>query len=129
MGGSIYKGLWFVNQKAQYGVNMGRYIVCLVTIDDTEKASQIARLLVEKKLVACVNIVPEILSIYQWKGQVCEDIERLMIMKTRSELFPALQKTIKELHPYEVPEIIALNIEAGWPDYLRWIDESTIPAR
>lgn len=108
---------------------MGRYIVCLVTIDDTEKASQIARLLVEKKLVACVKIVPEILSIYQWKGQVCEDIERLMIMKTRSELFPALQKTIKELHPYEVPEIIALNIEAGWPDYLRWIDESTIPAR
>lgn len=108
---------------------MGRYIVCLVTIDDPEKASQIARLLIEKKLVACVNIVPEILSIYHWKGQVCEDTERLMIMKTRFDLFPDLEKAIKKLHPYEVPEIIALNIEAGWPDYLRWIDESTASTR
>jgi len=108
---------------------MGRYIVCLVTIDDPEKASQIVRLLVEKKLVACVNIIPEILSIYHWKEQVCEDTERLMIMKTRAELFPAVEEAVKELHPYEVPEIIALNIEAGLPDYLRWIDDSTTLAR
>jgi len=119
--------LWFVNQKAQYGVNMSPYILCLVTIDDLDKAAYIARTLVEKKLTACVNILPQVRSIYSWKGEICDEPERLMIMKTRDHLFERLQNEIKALHPYEVPEIISINIDRGLPDYLRWIDETTDP--
>jgi len=104
---------------------MGVYILCLVTIDDPEKAALIARQLVEKKLAACVNIVPEVRSIYSWKGQVCDETERLMIAKTRSDLFEEFQATVQSLHPYEVPEIIALDIDHGLPEYLRWIDDCT----
>jgi periplasmic divalent cation tolerance protein len=127
MGGRIYKVLWFVNKKAQYGVNMSLYVVCLVTIDDIDKAAHIAHELVEKRLVACVNIVSGIRSIYSWQGRVCDEKESLMIMKTRRELFLELQAAVKELHPYEVPEIISLPIDQGFPEYLRWIDESTSP--
>ena len=104
---------------------MGHYILCLVTIDDLERAAVIARELVERKLAACVNIIPEIRSIYSWKGQVCDEKERLLIVKTRRELFPMLQELVRELHPYEVPEIISFSIEQGLPEYLRWIDETT----
>jgi periplasmic divalent cation tolerance protein len=108
---------------------MGPYIVCLVTIDDPAKAANIARILVEKHLAACVNIIPEIQSIYSWKGQICDEKERLMIIKTRRTLFSELQAAIKELHPYEVPEIIAVDIEDGLPEYLQWINDSTVPTR
>ncbi|MBM4327016.1 MAG: divalent-cation tolerance protein CutA [Deltaproteobacteria bacterium] len=106
---------------------MGSYIVCLVTIDDPAKAAEIARFLVEEKLVACVHIVPEIRSIYFWDGRVCDETERLMIMKTRLELFPRLQDAVKKLHPYQLPEIIALPIAQGLPAYLAWIDDCTKP--
>jgi periplasmic divalent cation tolerance protein len=119
--------LWFVNKKAQYGVNMGSYIVCLVTIDDPAKAANIARILVEKHLAACVNIIPEIQSIYSWKGQIFDEKEWLMIIKTRRALFNELQAAVKGLHPYEVPEIIAVDIEHGLPEYLQWINDSTVP--
>ncbi len=104
---------------------MQPYIVCLVTINDRDRAAEIARILVEKKLVACVNIVPEIRSIYSWQGEICDETELLLIMKTRSDIFAELESTVKALHPYEVPEIIALDIRLGLADYLRWIDEST----
>lgn len=104
---------------------MNPYIVCLVTINDRDRAAQIARVLVEKKLVACVNIIPEIRSIYSWQGELCDETEILLIMKTRSELYAELESTVKALHPYEVPEIIALDIQKGLADYLRWIDETT----
>ena len=106
---------------------MGPYIVCLVTIDDPAKAANIARILVEKHLAACVNIIPEIQSIYSWKGQICAEKEVLMIIKTRSTLFNELQAAVKGLHPYEVPEIIAVDIEPGLPEYLQWINDSTVP--
>ncbi len=104
---------------------MGSYIVCLVTIDDMENASRIARKLVEQKLAACVNIIPELRSIYAWQGRICDERECLMIMKTREELFDRLRDAVKALHPYDVPEIISLGIAHGLPDYLKWIDDST----
>jgi len=107
---------------------MGRYIVCFVTIDDLQKAAHMARFIVENKLAACVNIIPELRSIYAWQGQVCDEKESLLIIKTRSELFPDLTAAVKKLHPYEVPEIVALNIDQGLPEYLKWIDDSTSPA-
>ena len=104
---------------------MSRYILCLVTIDDLEKATEIANLLVEKKLAACVNIIPQIQSIYRWKGEICSDTERLMIIKTREDLFKELEAVVTKLHPYDVPEIISFNIHQGFSAYLGWIDEST----
>ena len=107
---------------------MGRYIVCFVTIDDLEKAAHIARHVVEKNVSACVNIMPKLLSIYSWQGQVCDETENLLIIKTRGDLFPTLMSTVKKLHPYEVPEIVALDIVQGLPEYLKWIDDSTSPS-
>ncbi len=104
---------------------MSRYILCLVTIDDLKKASEIAGILVEKNLAACVNIVPEIQSIYRWKGKICNETERMMIIKTREDLFEELEATIIKLHPYEIPEIISFEIQRGFSGYLRWIDDST----
>jgi len=126
-GGRIYKVLWLVNKKAQYGVNMSPYIVCLVTIDDIEKAVRIGQFLVENKLAACVNLLPEIRSIYSWQGKIHDELETLMIIKTRKDVFKDLQKAIKELHPYEVPEIITLPIDQGLPEYLQWIHDSVSP--
>jgi len=104
---------------------MGPYTVCLVTIDDLDKAAVIARTVVEEKLAACVNIIPGIRSIYSWKGEICDEKELLMIMKTRQKLFADLRSRVKELHPYEVPEIICWTLTDGLPDYLQWIDGVT----
>jgi periplasmic divalent cation tolerance protein len=104
---------------------MTDFLVCFVTVDDPEKALHIARIVVEKRLAACVNIVPEIRSIYFWKDKICDEAERLLIVKTRRDLYPSLESAIREAHPYEVPEIIALKIEEGLPDYLKWLREST----
>jgi len=106
---------------------MGSYILCLVTIDDLKKASEIAGILVENKLAACVNIIPEIQSIYRWKGEICNDTEQLMIIKTQEHLFGRLEAVVKKMHPYEIPEIISVDIQQGYQGYLRWIDDSTAP--
>jgi periplasmic divalent cation tolerance protein len=97
----------------------------MVTVGSGEEASTIARTLVEEKLVACVNIVPRIRSIYRWKGEVCDEEEQLLIMKTRSNLFPGLQNRIREIHSYEVPEIISFPVAEGLPDYVSWVLENT----
>lgn len=102
------------------------HIVVLITAPSREVGRQIADALLDKKLVACVNIIAPIESRYLWKGERCMDEEVLLLAKTRADLFAAqLVPTIKALHPYEVPEIIALPILMGAPDYLAWIDEST----
>jgi periplasmic divalent cation tolerance protein len=98
----------------------------LVTTDSEEQAAAMARTLVEEKLVACVQIVPGIRSIYWWKGEMCDSREHLLIMKTVTPLFPALRDRICQLHSYEVPEIVSLPISDGLPAYLLWVMDSTI---
>jgi periplasmic divalent cation tolerance protein len=100
--------------------------VVLVTAGNGDEALTIARTLVEEKLAACVQIVPRIRSIYRWKGEICDEEEHLLIMKTRSQLFAVLQDRIRELHSYEVPEIVSFPIPAGLPEYLNWVIDNTV---
>jgi len=102
---------------------LSSYVVILTTTPSRDVSLKIARELVERKLVACVNIIPEVYSVYTWKGKVEEAQEELLIMKTKRELIKEVIKLVKELHPYEVPEIISLNISEGYEEYLKWIDE------
>lgn len=90
-----------------------------------DKAAGIASNLVSAKLAACVNIVPTIRSIYTWQGEICDDAESLLVIKTRAALFERLRNRVLELHPYDVPEVIAMPIVNGHPPYLHWVDEST----
>jgi periplasmic divalent cation tolerance protein len=100
-------------------------IVVLVTAPSAEDAAKIARALVEERLAACANIVGDVRSIYRWEGKVEDDSEALMVIKTREELFDKLEKRVKELHSYSVPEVIALPIAKGSPEYLKWLEEET----
>jgi len=103
---------------------MTDYIVVFVTAPENE-APALAKTLVEERLVACVNLVPGLRSIYWWQGKVEDEPEVLCIMKTRSNLFESLSDRVRELHSYEVEEIIALPILAGNLPYLDWITENT----
>ncbi len=94
------------------------------TCPDEEVARDLAKKLIEQRLGACVNTLPGIHSMYQWKDQVCEDTECLLLIKTTAEQLPALQTAIAAMHPYELPEIIAVPISAGLPAYLDWIQAS-----
>jgi periplasmic divalent cation tolerance protein len=98
--------------------------IVLTTAGSEEEAGKIARQLVERGLAACVNIVPRIKSIYHWKDNVEEAVEWLLIVKTTAAGFPAVQEAILQLHSYEVPECICLNVEDGSEEYLRWIGDS-----
>ncbi len=102
-------------------------IVVLITAPNPESAQQIARALVEKRLAACVNLLSGVTSIYRWEGQVQEDAETLLICKTRRACLAALQREIQDVHPYQVPEIIALPVVAGLETYLNWVGESVLP--
>lgn len=102
-------------------------ILVLCTINDLKTAKSISGKLVEEKLAACVNIIPQITSIYFWKNEIVEDSEYLMLIKTKNMHFDELKKRILSLHPYEVPEIISLKIDDGSKSYLDWIGNSTKP--
>ena len=101
------------------------FVVVLMTAPDADGAGRMAGVLVDEQLVACVNIVPGLRSIYRWQGKACDESEVLCLMKTRLDLFPALRERIATLHPYQVPEIIALPLAAGSAPYLGWIRTST----
>ena len=100
-------------------------IAVFITTPTEDLAAEIAKVLVGNGLAACANIIKNIRSIYAWKGEVQDDQEALMIVKTRRELFDRLASKVRELHSYEVPEIIALPIITGSEDYLRWLRDST----
>jgi periplasmic divalent cation tolerance protein len=98
--------------------------VVLCTVGSSEDAERMAGALVERGLAACVNVVPGVTSFYRWKGETVRDSEWLLVVKTTASRFEALREALVELHPYEVPEVIALPIERGHAPYLAWIDES-----
>jgi periplasmic divalent cation tolerance protein len=100
-------------------------LVALSTVATALDAERIATVLVERGLAACVNVVPGVTSIYRWKGALQRDLELLLVIKTRADRFEALREALVSLHPYEVPELIALPVEAGHPPYLAWLDEAT----
>jgi periplasmic divalent cation tolerance protein len=101
------------------------YIIVYCTVPSMEIGTKIADDLVGGHCAACVNIVPGLTSIYRWKGEICRDHEQLLIIKSRKRLFEKIQARIKELHPYEVPEIISCDIVDGSDRYLAWISENT----
>ena len=103
----------------------GRYSVCWVTAPTAAVAETIARTLVEGRLAACVNIVPNMTSVYSWKGKVEVEPEIMLMIKTRTALVPRVVQAVKGMHPYEVPEVISAELEEGLPAYLNWIGEST----
>lgn len=105
------------------------FVVLLVIAPDADVAGRIASTLVNERQVACVNILPGLRSIYHWEGKLCDGAEVLCLMKTRLDLFPAVRDRIATLHPYQVPEIIALPLAAGSAPYLDWIYQSTTTAR
>jgi periplasmic divalent cation tolerance protein len=99
-------------------------LLVLTTVARAEDAERIAEELVGRRLAACVNVLPGVRSIFRWKGAVERDEERLLLVKTRADRFEALRETLLALHPYEVPELVAVPIERGSEAYLRWLDES-----
>ena len=99
-------------------------IVVMVTVGNAHDASELAKSLLAKRLVACVNQVPGMTSWYWWEDKVTEDQEILLLMKSTRQMFPELEKEVLRLHSYAVPEIIALQIVEGSKNYLNWIDDS-----
>lgn len=101
-------------------------LVILCTCPDSATAKRIAQLLVEQRLAACVNIIPQIVSVYRWEGKIVEESECQLIIKTRQQCYSQLEKVIKNNHPYKIPEIIAFDIAQGLPDYLAWVESALL---
>jgi len=103
---------------------MSEHLVVLVTAPSESAGRDIADVLLGMRLCACVSILPSVTSLYVWKGEVCQDEEVLLLIKTSATRFDELAATVRQNHPYDVPEIIATPIVEGSSDYLTWIDDS-----
>lgn len=101
--------------------------VVLVTAPDLDTAARLGRALVEERLAACVNLVPGLRSIYRWEGALHDDAEVLLLVKTRTDRLEALSARVKELHPYALPEVLALPASGGSPAYLEWLRTESAP--
>jgi len=101
-----------------------KYLAVFSTVPSEKVARQISVILLKKRLAACVNVIPGLTSSFWWKGKIERCRESLLLIKTRKSRFRALERSLKKIHPYEVPEIIALPIERGNEKYLAWIAES-----
>lgn len=100
-------------------------VAVLCTCPDAATARRLAGGLVERRLAACVNVLPEIRSIYRWQGETCDDAEVLMIAKTTLGSYADLERWLLDNHPYDVPEVLAVPVAAGSPDYLGWVANET----
>lgn len=101
--------------------------VAISTAPDAETAGRIAQTLVEERLAACVNVVTGIRSIYRWQGRIEDEGEVLLVIKTCADRVAALAERLPALHPYDVPELLALPVEAGFEPYLRWVTGEVAP--
>ncbi|MCE9626672.1 MAG: divalent-cation tolerance protein CutA [Candidatus Eisenbacteria bacterium] len=102
-------------------------LVVFSTFADEETAARVARTLVEERLIACANLLPGARSIYRWKDGVEDTREVVVLMKTRKQDWIALMSRLHELHPYDVPECVAMRLAAGAPKYMAWLDEALEP--
>jgi len=103
-------------------VTAKEFQIVLTTCPDAAVAERIARVLVEEGLAACVNILAPVRSIYKWRGQIEDTSEQLLVIKSAKAGFPAIRDRLRNLHPYELPEIIAVPIADGLPEYLAWLN-------
>jgi periplasmic divalent cation tolerance protein len=110
--------------KRQKGSPVTDAQLVLTMLPTADAAAEIARTLVEEKLAACCSLVPAVRSIYRWQEKIEDDNEVLVLIKTRTEQFERLKSRLLELHPYEVPEVLALPVEAGYAAYLEWMAKS-----
>lgn len=101
-------------------------LIVITSAPDRDVALKIARALIERKLAACVNILAECTSIYRWQGTLETATEVALMIKTRAAIYDDVEAAIKSLHPYELPEIVAVPIERGLPDFLEWINAETV---
>ncbi|MBI4192495.1 MAG: divalent-cation tolerance protein CutA [Betaproteobacteria bacterium] len=101
-------------------------LIVITNAPDREVALKIARALIERKLAACVNILAECTSVYRWRDKLETATEVPLMIKTRAEIYDDVEAAIKSLHPYELPEIVAVPIERGLPDYLEWVNAATV---
>ncbi|HKB77486.1 MAG TPA: divalent-cation tolerance protein CutA [Myxococcales bacterium] len=100
-------------------------LLVFTTLPSADKAAELAKLVVEERLAACANLLPAIRSIYRWQGKLQDENEVLLLLKTRAEHLERLKLRILELHPYEVPEVLAVPVEAGYQPYLEWLAGET----
>lgn len=101
-------------------------LIVITNTPDRDVALKIARALIERRLAACVNILAECTSIYRWQGKLETATEVPLMIKTRAAIYDDVEAAIKSLHPYELPEIVAVPIERGLPDFLEWINAETV---
>jgi periplasmic divalent cation tolerance protein len=99
--------------------------IAFCTVPDAETAEKLARGLVERRLAACVNVIPSVRSFYRWEGQIQADEELLLKIKTTRAARDALVEWLREHHPYDVPEVLAVSVAGGLPDYLRFVEDET----
>lgn len=100
------------------------YSMVYITTSGGEESKKIARVLLEEKIVACANILPNMESIYWWEGKLEEDVESILLVKTRSELVDKVIDKVREIHSYQTPCALEIQIKKGSPDYLDWLDNS-----
>ncbi len=99
-------------------------LIVLSTFASEEDAARVARTLVEERLIACANLLPGARSIYRWRGEIADEREVVVLMKTHKQDWPALLSRLHELHPYDTPECLAVRVAAGAPKYLAWLEET-----
>lgn len=101
-------------------------LIVYCTCPDDATATQLAEYLLEKRLVACVNIIDSVSAIYRWQGKIERSTEKLMLIKTTKSAYSEVESALKHQHPYELPEIIAVSVEQGLPEYLKWVEECSL---